>query len=101
MNEMLLDDYLVMYIDSGDKEYLTRVISVLDQCSFDKNTITEIINMEIEIIKFRKEIKKPIINHFYWFDNMNRKTKVFKRNLNDYLLLRYICSNIKNMVICL
>ena len=93
MNSILFDDYLIEYVDSNDKKYLSGAINVLIKCGFDEKTITELINIEIEIIKYRREIKKPIIDCYYWIGNILSNERVFNRNINDYLLLRYDTPN--------
>lgn len=94
MMDYLLDDYIILYLETNDKKYLSKSIIKLLECGFNNETALEIINTEIDIIKFRKNIEKPIINQYYWFGRIkdfkdNSNFRVFSRDINDYLMLRY------------
>ena len=94
MMEYLLDDYIILYLDTNDKKYLKLSINKLINCGFDKDTSTEIINLEIDIIKFRKKINKPIINNYFWLDkielfNKDSNLSLFDNKINDLIMLRY------------
>ena len=83
----LLDDYLILYINTGEKNFLESAISILANCGFDNKTIEYIITWESDIIKFRK-INTLIINKNFWLDNLddykkgNRKS-FFIGDIND------------------
>ena len=89
----LLDDYLILYINTGEKNFLESAISILANCGFDNKTIEYIITWESDIIKFRK-INTLIINKNFWLDNLddykkgNRKS-FFIGDINDYLAMRF------------
>lgn len=94
MMEYLLDDYLILYLDTNDKKFLKSAIGKLVKCGFKENVATEIINLEIDIIKFRKKISKPIINSYFWLDKIDLFSKdsnasLFDNRINDLVMLRY------------
>lgn len=94
MMDYLLDDYLLLYLKDNNKKNLSNAILKLLKCGFDEKTAQEIINIEIDIIKFRSDIKYPIINSYFWLDKIDlfkehENAHVFKKDINDYIMLRY------------
>ena len=89
----LLDDYLILYINTGEKKFLEAAISVLSNCGCDSKTIEYIITWESDIIKFRK-LNTMIINKNFWFDDMKNykddsRKSFFVGDINDYLAMRF------------
>ena len=94
MMDCLLDDYLLLYLKKKDKEYLSSAILKIVNCGIDEKTAVELINLELDIIKFRKDISFPIIKNYFWLDKIdlfkkNENGHVFKKDINDYVMLRY------------
>ena len=93
MNDCLLDDYIMFYLESNNKKYLSKAILKLIKCGFDEKVATEIINTEIEIIKFRDEISNPIIKQYFWLDKVDlfikhKEGRVFEKDVNNYTMIR-------------
>lgn len=89
----LLDDYLILYINTKEKRFLQSAISVLANCGCDSKTIEYIITWESDIIKFRK-IRTLIINKDFWLDDLKRykegsKKSFFVGDINNYLAMRF------------
>ena len=89
----LLDDYLILYINTGEKKFLESAISVLANCGFDSKTIEYIITWESDIIKFRK-LNTLIINKNFWLDDLESykdgsRKSFFVGEINDYFAMRF------------
>lgn len=89
----LLDDYLILYINTGEKKFLEAAISVLANCGCDSKTIEYIITWESDIIKFRK-LNTLIINKNFWLDDLKNykdgsMKSFFVGDINDYLAMRF------------
>lgn len=89
----LLDDLLILYINTKEKRFLESAISVLSDCGCDKKTIEYIITWESDIIKFRK-LNTLIINKKFWLDDLKEYEKgsrksFFVGDINNYLAMRY------------
>lgn len=94
MMEYLLDDYLLLYLRQGEKKYLEAAINKLIRCGFNEKTALDIINVEIEIIKYRSNIPNSILNKLYWLDKIelfekDESFRVFDDDINKYVMLRY------------
>lgn len=91
--ENLFDDYLIKYVNTKENNYLKHAITILLSCGFDEKTSNNIIETEIDIIKYRHNLKYPIIDSYFWLDRLDYLNKNniggLIENKNDYLLLRH------------
>ena len=92
--EYLLDDYLILYLDTKEEKYLSAAVSKLLNCGFNENTAVDIIKVEIDIIKYRDYIPKPIIKEIYWLDKIDwfskdKNAHILDKDINNYVMLRF------------